>query len=272
MEWPKKQITWIEDRTLYISVPFTWCLPEVKTIIQQRSFFWNSVIVGGPAIYLMPDYLAEIDYVSVGHNMDGVLQRVNPMATRTTIGCIRSCKFCGVRKFEGDFKELEDWPNLPIICDNNLLAASQKHFDKVIDRLVKWEWADFNQGLDSRLLTEYHAGRLSRIKKPIIRLALDSIKYIDAWVVAFEKLIKAGIAKTNIRSYAIVGFDSDPSECWTRCELITKQGIKVLPMWYHALDTLEKNIVTKNQTDLGWNDYERKRIMGWYYKHRGEKK
>lgn len=272
-QWPKKQTTWIQDRVFYVSIPFTWNLPTVRTLLLQRSIFWDSAIVGGPAVELIPGFFADIDYVSEGHNMPGVLQMINPMSTRTTLGCIRRCKFCaiGTGQIEGKFKELADWPDLPVICDNNLLAASQEHFDRVINRLIVWKWADFNQGLDSRLLTEHHAKRIAEIKKPICRLALDHMDYHLAWQQAFDRLRNAGIAKSNIHSYCLIGYNSDPRECWQRCEWVEGHGVKAYPMWYHRLDQLEKNIVTQSQSEFGWNEYERKRIMGWYYQHRGTK-
>jgi len=152
-DWPKKAFYWIKDRILHVSIPFAWELPKVRQCFQQRSMFWDHALVGGPAVELIPDYFADFDFVSIGHEMPGMLQKINPLATKTTIGCINRCRFCAVPKIEGKFKELDDWPDLPIICDNNLLASSQPHFDRVIDRLKKHEWADFNQGLDARLLT-----------------------------------------------------------------------------------------------------------------------
>lgn len=263
MKWPKAPTIWIENRTLYASIPFTWDLPKMRNRLMQRSIEWDTAIVGGPGVYLMPSFFDGMDHVSIGYDFPGVLQRVNPMATRTTTGCVRRCPFCAVRTIEGRFKELDDWPNLPILADNNLLAAGREHFDRVIDRLKQWGWADFNQGLDARLLSSYHAHRIAEIKKPIVRLALDSINYAEQWGVAFDVLREAGITLKSIRSYALIGFDSDPSEAWQRCEWIEKHGIKVLPMWFHALDQLEKNIVTDAQAELGWNDYERRRIMQW---------
>lgn len=272
-DWPRGPTWWIFQKTLYYSIPFTWNLPEVKLTLMQQPLFhiYNRVVVGGPAIYLMPDYFRGMDYVSIGHHSDGVIQRINPMATKTTTGCIRRCEFCAVPGIEGKLVELSDWPDLPILMDNNLLAASLPHFDKVIDRLVKWGWADFNQGLDSRLLTEYHAGRLSEIKKPIIRLALDSMQYEKSWVTAFNILRDAGIALRNIRSYALIGFDSDPKEAWERCKFISSFGIKALPQWFHELDAMENNSVTEKQKLLGWTDSDRKNIMQRYYQ-RGKKR
>lgn len=268
MNWPTGPYHWIENQILYVSIPFTWNLPTMKTRLQQSSLFYKQVIVGGPAVYLMPGFFDELSHVSVSYDMPGILQRINPLATRTTTGCIRNCGFCGVRRFEGKFRELAGWPDLPIICDNNLLAASDVHFDRVIERLVKWGWADFNQGLDVRLLTEEHAYQLARIKKPMLRLALDHKSFAEDWAIAFGRLRRAGVAKANIRSYALLGYDSDPDEAWRRCEWIEKHSIKVLPMWYHPLDALVKNQVTPRQRELGWDDYERRRIMQWFYQHK----
>lgn len=279
MDWPKKSTQWIEDRILYISIPFTWNLQSVKNQVSQKSFFWDKVIVGGPAVSLMPDFFNDIECVSVGPwHMPGVLQRVNPLATKTTMGCIRKCKFCAVSKiespyFKNGFKELDDWPDLPVLIDNNLFAASKKHFNKVIDRLKKHKapidkqgnTVDFNQGVDARLLKKYHADRIAEIKKPIIRLSLDSMDYIDQWNLAFEKLRKAGLPKRSIRSYVLIGFNSGIDDAWGRCEYVNSFGIKALPMWYHALDALENNIVTEDQEKLGWTDEERKLIMQYYY-------
>jgi len=269
--WPKKAFYWVEGRTLHVSIPFTWNLPEVMNRVKKGGLFWDDVIVGGPAVQLMPGFFDSLDYVTEVKEYNGVLQKIKPDATRTTTGCIRKCKFCaiGTRKIEPIFKELDDWPDGTEICDNNLLAASNEHFDKVVDRLIKHGTADFNQGLDSRLLTDHHAKRLKEIKKPMIRLALDHMDYADQWQDAFDRLRDAGIALRHIRSYCIVGFNSDPKESWTRCHFVESHNIKELPMWYHTLDQLEWNIVTTEQKKFGWNNEERLRIMGFYYHHRG---
>jgi hypothetical protein len=107
--WPKQIVKWIENRVLYMSIPFTWLLSEAKGYVLQMSYEWDKIIVGGPAVLLLPG-----------------------------------------------------------------LAASDHHFDLVCDKLEKWGWCDFNQGIDSRFLTPYHAERFKRIGKPILRLALES--------------------------------------------------------------------------------------------------
>lgn len=274
MDWPKAPKYWIENETLMVSIPFTWDLPGVLLRLKQRNFWWDCVVVGGPAVELLPGFFDGLDYVTEGHDCPGVLQRINPMATRTTLGCVRRCKFCaiGSGRIEGEYRELDDWPNLPVLCDNNLLAASKSHFDRVMDGLLAVHgWCDFNQGIDSRLLTDHHANRMAELPggETRIRLALDHMDCRDQWAAAFDRLCEAGVAKRRIKSYCLIGFDTGPKECWQRCEWVEGHGIQVFPMWFHGLAQMERNMVTEDQKRLGWTDRLRVEIMTYYYKHRG---
>jgi hypothetical protein len=171
---------------------------------------------------------------------------------------------------EGAFVELADWPDLPIVCDNNLLAASQAHFDKACDRLEKHSGVDFNQGLDARILTEYHAERLARIPGAIVRLALDHSRTIDQWSASFDMLELAGVKKRRIRTYVLCGFGSVPADAWARCKVVeSRSRSSALPQWYHPLDSLVYNAVLDCHVRSGWNARERDRIMQYYYQHRG---
>lgn len=270
--WPEGPTYWHGGRILCVSIPFTWNLPDVHAKLSNMDFTYDEAWVGGPATSLMPHYFDNLKHVIVKKVYHGAMQRINPQATKTTTGCIRSCGFCAVPKMEGKIVELDDWPDLPIICDNNLLAASIEHFDRVIERLKIHGWADFNQGIDSRLLTDYHAKRLREIGRPMIRLALDSMTYAGQWEIAFDRLRSAGFPKSLIRSYALVAYEGNEQhtvgEAWNRCGWIENHGIKALPMWYHPLDAMAPNIVTEGQMALGWNDYERRRIMQWFYFHK----
>jgi len=267
-KWPKDITQWVENRTLYMSIPFTWLLDKARVIAWRGSLKWDTVVIGGPAVYLMPNTFDGLPHVSIGRSAPGVLQRVNPQATRTTTGCPRKCGFCGVSRIEPEFSELEDWPDLPVLCDNNILAASQPHFDRVCDRLERWGWCDFNQGIDARLLTPYHAERFKRIGQPILRLAYDHQGMQDQWVRAYETLRAVKITKRQIRSYCLVGFRDTPEQAWANCSFVEGFKIKPLPMWYHSLDALAPNTVTAEQQRNGWTDYERRKIMQWFYQHK----
>lgn len=266
--WPKGPTTWIEGRVLKVSIPFTWNLPPMRRKLAGAIDYGYEVQVGGPAVELMPNFFDGLS-VTIGTSEPGVLQRVNPLATKTTTGCTNTCGFCAVPQIEGCFQELREWPKGTVYCDNNLLAASDSHVERVLAQAIDAGEADFNQGLDCRLLTKDHAEMIAKIKKPVVRLALDSMALADTWTAAFETLRQEGLAKHKIRSYAIVAHTTDPSECWGRCEYIESHKIKAYPMWFHPLDSLVYNGVTPQQRRLGWSRAEQRRIMNYYYQHRG---
>src|ERR1035437_8232344 len=143
MDWPKNIVCWNEgdgkgDRGRQcMTIPFTWLLPAAQRIIDSFPGVW---IAGGPAVMLMPDYLHD---TQIGYEYPGILQRINPEATRTTTGCPNQCAFCGVKTIEPRWAELRDWPDRPVLCDNNILAASDEHFERVCLRLRNHGWCDF---------------------------------------------------------------------------------------------------------------------------------
>lgn len=276
--WRSGILTFEHDSALCISVVFTWHLLLARKYAD--SLQGVRVRIGGPAVNLaekkLPGFFLGCS-AEIGGSIPGILQRWNPLATRTSVGCIRMCNFCSVPMVEGvqALQEtgkrqfaLPDWPDLPVIADNNLLANPVSHFDRVCDRLEKHDWCDFNQGTDARLVTEHYAERLARLKNPVIRLALDSMSYVEAWDRALERLLRAGVKKRNIRTYCLMAFGTSPDESWKVCEYVESKGVKPLPMWFHELDALERNIVTDRQRELGWNDYERRRLMQWFYQHK----
>jgi hypothetical protein len=272
--WQQGILTWEDADALCISVVFTWHLPTARKYAEAMRH--RKVRIGGPAVALMPQFLFGCG-AEVGGSYPGVLQKFNPLATRTSVGCIRMCEFCSVPIIEGaptlaQFgrrqAELADWPDLPVIADNNLIANSVAHFDRVCDRLEKKDWCDFNQGTDARLLTDHHAERIARLKHPVVRLALDAMSYADKWEGALERLLRAGVRKHSIRTYVLMAWGTTPDESWKVCEFVEGHGIKPLPQWFHELDALEHNIVTEKQAALGWTDYERRRLMQWFYQHK----
>jgi len=92
MEWPKKPISWISNRIIYYSIPFTWNLPQVQCDLHQASFEWDFAVVGGPAVYLIPDFFKHMPWVRIGKSANGVMQKINPLATKTSVGCVRKCQ------------------------------------------------------------------------------------------------------------------------------------------------------------------------------------
>lgn len=261
--WPHKgYVEHVYDKSCVdISVAFTWCLQEAH----QRAVWWSSqgytVRAGGPAVKLMPEILEDVADTTWPRLADAITLH-NPDAVFTSRGCIRRCKFCAVPIIEGDLQELppEMWEPRRIVCDNNLLACSQKHFDLVVDRLKPLKNIDFNQGLDARLLTKYHADRLAELRMYALRLAWDHIDLGNDFMAAYEKLRKAGFPKKAIRCYVLIGYNDTPEDVLFRLRTIWNMGIQPFPMRYQPLDALEKNTYVGEH----WTEKELARYMHYW--------
>ena len=253
---------WTKDNTAYISVVFTWQLAEAY----QRAAWYKAmgyhVRAGGPAVILNPDYLADVtDEI---HGQVNALPHHNPDATVTSRGCIRNCAFCAVPRIEGDLVELDDWEPEPIVCDNNLLACSHTHFDRVIDRLKPIHSVDFNQGLDARLLTKYHADRLTELDLTRVRLAWDDTYLESAFMAAYEKLRNASVPKKKIRVYVLFGFRDTPDDALYRFQTIKALGIWSNPMRYQPLQAKKRNAYVAPH----WTEHELRRYARYWSRQR----
>lgn len=263
VRWPHKgYVEHVYDKSCVdISVAFTWRLQEAH----QRAVWWSSqgytVRAGGPAVKLMPEILEDVADTTWPRLADAVALH-NPNAVFTSRGCIRHCEFCAVPIIEGDLQELhpKTWEPRRIVCDNNLLACSQKHFDLVVDRLKPLRNVDFNQGLDARLLTKYHASRLSELKLSKLRLAWDDIGLGNYFMTAYERLRKAGFPKKLFTVYVLIGFRDTPDDALFRLRTIWNMGIMPFPMRYQPLDALEKNTYVGEH----WTEKELARYMRYW--------
>lgn len=261
MSWSKRAIDWIEDGIAYVSVPFTWNLPDAHARCAFLIAEGHQVRIGGPAVDLMPDYVSQWNLdIQLGGHVDA-LPRHHPWAMVTSRGCIRSCAFCAVPIIEGDLEELPTWAPKPIICDNNLLACSRAHFDKVIRSLKGMKAVDFNSGLDARLLTDYHAQRLAELDCTI-RLSWDHIGLESAVMRAIERLEKVGFHERKIRVYVLVGFDDTPEDARYRLETLRKRGVWPWPMRFNPLDTFKRNSYVNEAN--GWTERELRRLMRYW--------
>jgi hypothetical protein len=250
-------VEWQEGNTAYLSVVFSWNKPEAYQRAMWQKAMGKTVKVGGPAVRIDPDYFGPL--ADLGDYPDAVALH-NPDATFTSRGCPRQCPFCAVPKTEGSLIELDDWPVRPIICDNNLLACSKVHFDRVIDCLKPLKGVDFNQGLDARFLTAHHANRLTELDLRFVRLAWDNVgmerQFRDAW----RQLTRAGIPARKVRVYVLIGYNDTPEDALYRLESVRALGTRPNPMRYHPLDAIQRN----SYVGPNWTDAELKRYMRYW--------
>lgn len=263
MAWQNGLVEWIDGDTAFLSVVFSWQLQKAY----QRAVWYRSagyhVRAGGPAVTLNPEFLADV--AQTGGDVPA-LHRHNPDATFTSRGCVNRCAFCAVPIMEGALVELDDWPVRPIICDNNLTACSQAHFDRVIDRLLEHnvKGVDFNQGLDARLLTEHHAERIAELYRAgllsFVRLAWDHSRLEAQFRRAHGILRDAGIPGRNIRVYCLIGFNDTPEDARYRLETVYYMGSLPTPMRYQHLHSTRKNEYIGEH----WSNRELTRYMRYY--------
>lgn len=235
MNWSKRIVHWEDDQAHYFSVVFSWDLWQFCQTAQPE-LDGRTTVIGGPAVILNPEWVPQ--WVAVG-NSPGALQRHNPTATRTSIGCIRKCRFCSVSKIEPEFRELPDWTPGPIVIDNNFLACSRRHFDNAIDRLKKLPRVDF-QGIDARIMTRHHADRLAECNA-VLHIGFDDISLEPAFLKAHQMLRDAGIPKRSIRAYVLIGYNDTPEEAEYKLELVRSLGSYPNPMRYQPSNSKLRN-------------------------------
>ena len=99
---------WIDGDTAYLSVAFTWRLPDAyMRAIYYRQLGYK-VRAGGPGTFTRMGYLADV--ADVGGDIPDAIARHHPMATFASRGCPVGCWFCIVPKMEGRaFTELPDF-------------------------------------------------------------------------------------------------------------------------------------------------------------------
>lgn len=262
VDWLKSIAQWTIGKTLYLSIPFTWLLPQAKTLAESHD---GPVAAGGPAVQLMPDFLkGSVKTINRQCPVEPLLFH-NPLATFTTRGCVNSCGFCAVSKLEPDFIQLPEWRLAPIVCDNNLLAATRAHFNRVIERLkllpdstLKIQPVDFNQGLEARLLKPHHARRLAELKAVKVRFAFDHVNNESAVAEAVNLCRKHGLKDFGI--YVLIGYHDTLEDASYRLEKVRSWGINPNPMRYQPLDGLVKN----SHVSPAWDEMTLKAVMRYY--------
>lgn len=193
----------------------------------------------------------------------------------STRGCVHKCPFCGVHILEPKFIEYKgikpyvkkiDGLYGPkhhlIFFDNNVLASKKFHriihdildlgFEKGAKRDNRQRHVDFNQGVDVRLLKEWHFKLLSKIAVNPLRIAFDDIKYEKLYCAKVRLAAKYGIE--NLSNYILYNYRDTPEEFWQRLKInidLNKElDLKIysFPMKYIPLNAKDRTFIDKR-----WN-------------------
>lgn len=174
MKWVGGLAEWIEGGTVYLSVAFTWKLPEARDRARFHRACGLKVRAGGPALFTRKHFLDDV--AEVGGDYPDAITKHHSLATIASRGCPVGCWFCIVPKMEGRaFTLLPDFPVRPILCDNNLSALPPAYQDHIINRYRSTgvPLLDANSGFEPKTFTDEVYARWQSINRGPWRFAYD---------------------------------------------------------------------------------------------------
>ena len=115
---------------------------------------------------------------------------------------------------------------------------------------------DFNQGIDSRLITQENMTKLAEVNIYPLRIAFDHWKLKDVYVKSVRTAVESGIR--SLSNYLLYNFEDKPEELYERLrinvDLCEELGASIysFPMKYHPINDKE---FFKNRDYIGkyWN-------------------
>jgi hypothetical protein len=220
---------------VHISVTFTWDM-EKAVILAKEWDKYGYVRVGGPAIDNQGGEFVAGRYLRTG-------------ITITSRGCPNNCSFCFVPKREGKIRELPIVAG-NIIQDNNLLACSKSHINKVFAMLKTQKHIDFAGGFEASRITDEIIEQLRGLNIYMIWLAYDHPNAEKPLQNAVNKL-KKYFKRDKIRCYVLIGYQNDTlEEAESRLQRAWKIGTLPFAMLYRD----KKNSPQTKE----WKQFQRK--------------
>lgn len=254
----------------YISVIFTWDLPNAVQDIKNLVDAGVEVEVGGPAATALPQYIESQTGVLPHVGLDGRFEHVHGNEYRavfTSRGCPRACGFCIVQQMEGrEMIEYEDYPvpvgSNPYVCDNNILLTSWEHQVRMVERLKDVRNLDLNSGFDDRIFIrdpERYYNLYRNLRLEAWRFAYDKVEQREPIKECAEFLHGKGIDYRRIIVFCLVGYDTTMAESQERLQYLVDIGVSPYPMRYRPLDS-----VVRNYTPPGWKYGDMEMLFGYY--------
>ena len=181
---------------IHISITFTWDIKRGEYLAEQWSEK-GKVKIGGVALDDPGDEFEVGKYVKKGIIV-------------TSRGCPNKCPFCFVPKREGKLRELEIKEGNNII-DNNFLACSKSHRDKVFKMLKSQSRIDFSGGLEPARITNEIVEQLRGLRIYQLFLSYD-LPHSDKSLIKAVNKLKKYFSRNWIRCYVLIGYYGDTLE------------------------------------------------------------
>lgn len=257
-EWIKGVTHWREGETAFISVAFTWRLPEARRIAEYyRAIGCKTIKVGGPATFTQDKYLADI--AEIGGSIPDAIARHNPMATRASYGCPVGCHFCIVPRMDGlTFTLLPDFPVRPVLCDDNLSALPADYQQHIIDRYLKAgvPLLDANSGFEPATFDDAVFARWKPILKGPWRFGFDEATEGEAVARVFKMLKDVPPRRKQV--YTMIGHE--PFEvCMVRIQKVIDSGGEPYAQPMIQLNSLKK----EPKVRYDWTALKLKQVQRW---------
>lgn len=219
--WVKGIAHWRTGDTAFLSIAFTWRLPEARKIAEYYlAIGCKKVVAGGPALFTQMSYLADLceiptkivirngREVKVLGDCDDALALHNPMATRASYGCPVGCHFCMVPQVFGKIFTLRpDFPVRPVLCDDNLSALPADYQQHIIDRYLKAgvPLLDANSGFEPKTFDDEVFNRWKPILKGPWRFGFDEQTEGEAVARVFKMLKDVSPRRKQV--YTMIGHE-----------------------------------------------------------------
>lgn len=258
MGWSGGLAEWTdeENKTAFLSVAFSWRLPDAY----QKAIWYKAqgykVRAGGPGMFVLRNYFADV--ADLGGEVDALIHH-NPDATIASRGCPVGCYFCIVPKMEGkEFTLIPEFTPRPILCDNNLSALPIEYQDFIIEKYKKFgvPLLDANSGFEPITFDEDTYRRWKEINKGPWRFAYDETKEGDD-VYKVAQILK-DVPGSKKRVYVLIG--NEPyEECLRRIYQVIEWGCEPHVQPIMSLRALKYKPMKK----YDWTEKKLKDVARW---------
>lgn len=269
-QWSGGLAHWRVGDRAYLSVAFTYKLPHARKMAIYYAALGCKVFAGGPALAHVKTqkFMEDVAWVPRGAGnpgrLDGALQKHNPAATIASRGCSEKCNFCIVPFMEGGFKELPNFPVLPVLCDNNLSGLPGEYQDFIVRRYQDEgvPLLDANSGFEPRTFSAVVFERWRAINRGVWRLAYDDLVERDFIREAMAILRGAGIPPRKIQIYTLLG--NEPYDaCMQRVREVIQWGGEPFCQPLMKLNALTRDPHVKHD----WTATKMRAVARWANNH-----